>query len=316
MALTVQLPKEVVDQKFVLKNTFLHVDAKSATLRAAERTRCFSVGNVLREVSPCATSEASTAESPRYASTSIGSRVPAFLEGCESPQTMRCAAPPRAGAQMPTGFAPMAFVLPGYMQYMAPYQYAMGAPMLPMSPMLTPTVSPASTPPGSPTHSSGMPVAFGNDEKKSKKRSRTVPPARENETTVLLRNISRDLSPQDVWARLKKFRAVLDFVYVPIEFETKCNLGYAFLNVSNKAMAPRMEAALAELFGAEAFMQPARVQGLAANVKRFRNSSVMAVLPEEFKPMVFHRGEQVPFPEPTKKLPPVGPRFRPTVDQE
>merc|ERR1711966_584721 len=107
---------------------------------------------------------------------------------------------------------------------------------------------------------------------------------------------------------------VLDFVYVPIEFETKSNLGYAFLNVTDKALSTRLESVLVELFGEEAFMQPARVQGLAANVKRFRNSSVMSVLPDEYKPMLFERGLQIPFPGPSKKLPPVGPRFRPTHD--
>lgn len=58
------------------------------------------------------------------------------------------------------------------------------------------------------------------------------------------------------------------------------------------------------------------MQGLQANVKRFRNSSIMAVVPEDCKPMVFKRGVMQQFPTPTKKLPPVGPRFRPVAQTD
>jgi hypothetical protein len=51
------------------------------------------------------------------------------------------------------------------------------------------------------------------------------------------------------------------------------------------------------------------VQGVSANVRRFRNSSVMGVLSEEEKPMLFKDGVQIPFPMPDGPLPPVGPRY-------
>lgn len=131
------------------------------------------------------------------------------------------------------------------------------------------------------------------------------------EMTVVVRNIPRDLEPAQVLKRLSELRASIDFLYVPIEFQTKKCLGYAFVNFTHKIAAQRLEERCEQLFpGAGIYLQPARVQGVAANVKRFRNASVMAVLPEDCKPMVFQQGVQVPFPAPTKKLPPLGPRFR------
>ncbi|CAK0793050.1 unnamed protein product [Prorocentrum cordatum] len=48
------------------------------------------------------------------------------------------------------------------------------------------------------------------------------------------------------------------------------------------------------------------MQGLEANINRFRNSPIMSDEVEEcFKPLFFVGAKQVPFPEPTKEVPPV-----------
>lgn len=161
--------------------------------------------------------------------------------------------------------------------------------------------------------------APSDGEKKRKKRSRDLPAAKEHEMTVMLRNIPTELSPKEVLVHLAAYQrsGALDFLYVPIDFESNKNLGYAFINFNRKDAGARFSAECAGLFpGSDevAFCQPARVEGLAANVKRFRNSSVMGVLPEECKPMLFDNGVPQPFPGPSKKLPPVGPRFRPGQD--
>jgi len=159
--------------------------------------------------------------------------------------------------------------------------------------------------------------SVNGDDKKKKKRSREVPAARDNEMTVMLRNIPTQLTPKEVLEHLQAYRGVMDFLYVPIDFKNNCNLGYAFINFNRKDVGSRFCSACETLFPGQekvAFVQPARVEGLAANVKRFRNSSVMGVLTEEYKPMLFENGVQKPFPGPSKKLPPVGPRFRPTHD--
>jgi hypothetical protein len=45
------------------------------------------------------------------------------------------------------------------------------------------------------------------------------------------------------------------------------------------------------------------VQGLAANIARFRNSPVMHPdVPEQFKPLTFQHGCRVPFPHPTRNV--------------
>merc|ERR1719473_2122566 len=161
------------------------------------------------------------------------------------------------------------------------------------------------------------PAPSVNGDNKKKKRSRDVPAARDHEMTVMLRNIPVDKTPQEVLDELSAYRGVLDFLYVPIDFKNECNLGYAFINFNRKDVGQRFYSACETLFpGADKvpFVQPARVEGLAANVNRFRNSSVMGVLAEEYKPMLFENGVPQPFPGPSKKPPPVGPRFRADKD--
>jgi len=219
--------------------------------------------------------------------TASGARVPAFLRGYESPQSMR-----GAGFQTAEAYARFAALartgVAGEPARVAVHQRE------PLSPVPSAESSPQPSP----------------REKREKRKRREAPPKRPDEVTVLVRNLPRDLVPQAVLQALGPHRAGLDFLYVPVEFQTKDNLGYAFLNFTHQAAADGLRAALPALFGPAAYMQPARVQGKDANVKRFRNSSVMGVLEPDCKPMLFERGAQVPFPEPTKKLPPVGPRFR------
>lgn len=51
-------------------------------------------------------------------------------------------------------------------------------------------------------------------------------------------------------------------------------------------------------------------QGLESHIERYRNSPVMHEdVPDDYKPMVFHNAERIPFPPPTKKL--KVPRMRP-----
>jgi len=199
------------------------------------------------------------------------------------------------------------------MQSVAPMQ---------MSPQMQ-SVAPPLSPPCSPR----VPVQFTQGwqplheekPKKKSKKSKVVLPAKENEWTLLLRHLPLDFTPDSLLDELEGFLQYIDFYYLPTNFETRKNLGYAFVNFCDKAAAARFKAfweqsGIPELDDMP--VQEARMQGQAANVESFRNSSVMAVLSEELKPRVFVNGVQQPFPEPAKKLPPVGQRFRPTVDQE
>jgi len=221
-------------------------------------------------------SEASTRSS------SASPRYPSFLLGIESPQSMRVGRPE---ALLRLGQGPA----PGFVPVLHPV------------PLLFVPLAPA------PASSSGPPSPASKPEKPRRKKA---PAARKGEATVLLRNLPRDLGPPAVLERLAAHREELDFLYVPTDFETGASLGYAFLNFGTPAAVQALERALPALFpGGQ--LQPARVQGQAANVKRFRNSSVMAQLPDDRKPMLFKAGVPQGFPAPTKKLPPVGPKFRP-----
>jgi len=145
----------------------------------------------------------------------------------------------------------------------------------------------------------------------------TTPP---NEVTLMLRNIPNKYTRGMLWEDLcaKGYRPAIDFLYLPSDFSNKgCNLGYAFLNFRDGEAAARF---VREYDGGRLSrfpqslkvlaVQPARVQGLLANVQRFRNSPVMSQ-PEEFQPVIFDfHGEPRSFPPPTAELPPVGPRRR------
>lgn len=139
-----------------------------------------------------------------------------------------------------------------------------------------------------------------------------------DDTTLMLRNLPNKITQKRLLERMENYRMAINFLYLPTDFENKCNLGYAFMNFRDGLAAARFAVEFdgTRLVGFRKSnkvlaVQPARVQGLAANVRRFRNSSVMGVLTEEEKPLLLQYGEVLPFPEPDGPLPPVGARRAP-----
>jgi len=155
-------------------------------------------------------------------------------------------------------------------------------------------------------------------ERRQKKRSRRRKPgpaALEHEITLMLKHLPLALTPGELFELFPdEVLSYIDFFYLPTHFETKLNLGYAFVNfVDREAAALFAEHwERSEVPERSDAVQPARVQGFEANVDRFRHSSVRAVLPTDLQPRIFQNGEPVPFPAPDRPLPGVGPRFRPT----
>jgi RNA recognition motif-containing protein len=133
-------------------------------------------------------------------------------------------------------------------------------------------------------------------------------------TTVMLRNLPNDYT-RDMLVELlelKGFHRCFDFVYVPMDFEKGSGLGYAFVNFVKHNDAQH---AMNILDNFDDWKVPSRkvlllswstpLQGLAANIERYRNTSVMhPAVPDHFKPAVFNRGCLTSFPPPSRNIHP------------
>ena len=97
-----------------------------------------------------------------------------------------------------------------------------------------------------------------------------------------------------------------DFFYLPIDFKNKCNVGYGFINFLDPSyilpFLREFEGARWKNFNSEKVCSVtfARIQGKAAMVARFQNSSLLDK-DNEYKPLLFYssgadRGLPEPFP--------------------
>lgn len=103
------------------------------------------------------------------------------------------------------------------------------------------------------------------------------------------------------WLAAERPEGSYDFVYLPIDFETKSSLGYAFVNFALPEAADTFRRECFESGWCTATWSD--VQGLFPHVERYRNSPVMhECVPEEYRPALFRGVERVPLPLPTKKL--------------
>jgi hypothetical protein len=109
-------------------------------------------------------------------------------------------------------------------------------------------------------------------------------------TTAMLRNIPNKYTQVGLVECLHDagFRGQLDFIYLPIDFKNKCNVGYAFVNFRTAEACARfaMEYHLANSrdklpgFNSKKVCEvsAARYQGCEENVRRLQASSVMPEL--------------------------------------
>lgn len=137
-----------------------------------------------------------------------------------------------------------------------------------------------------------------------------------NETSLMIRNIpnkyTREMLLEDL--DMNGFKNLYDFFYLPIDFRTQCNMGYAFVNLVTVEDANRLRS----LYGGRQLsaynsakiceVGAAKVQGKDRNVDQYRNSAVMS-MDERYHPLVFENGVRVPFPKPTTAIKPF--RLRP-----
>jgi len=137
-------------------------------------------------------------------------------------------------------------------------------------------------------------------------------------TTLMLRNIPNCYTRSLLLELLDErgFRGSYNLVYLPIDFNTSCGFGYAFVNFVSMEHA---EVCMSQMQGFQGWNTPSDKvldvtwsnahQGFEAHVERYRNSPMMhETVPDELKPVIFVNGERVAFPQPTKK--PRAPRTR------
>jgi hypothetical protein len=109
------------------------------------------------------------------------------------------------------------------------------------------------------------------------------------------------------------FDGRFNFVYMPMNFRTGSNVGYAFVNLQDHSTAVELMQKLGEdvRFGKGGLLKPSGLktewsscQGYESNIERFRNSSVMHhVVPSECKPALYNQeGNAVSFPPPTQPI--------------
>lgn len=131
-------------------------------------------------------------------------------------------------------------------------------------------------------------------------------------TTVMMKNIPNKYTQDSVMDLIHRrgFKASYDFLYLPIDFRSKSNMGYAFINFSTPEDAQRFVTSFTGFQDWQfnsvkvcevTWSRP--YQGLAAHIDRYRNSPTMHTsIPAEFKPAIFFAGQRLPFPPPTRPI--------------
>lgn len=87
-------------------------------------------------------------------------------------------------------------------------------------------------------------------------------------------------------------RGEYDFLYLPIDFQNKCNVGYAFINMKRvkgvQTVYRQFDNKKWEYFNSEKICEItyARLQGLDALKKHFQTSSIRIQKDKKLKPLI------------------------------
>nr|CAB3446712.1 unnamed protein product [Digitaria exilis] len=129
----------------------------------------------------------------------------------------------------------------------------------------------------------------------------------DSRTTLMIKNIPNKYTSKMLLAAIdESHKGTYDFIYLPIDFKNKCNVGYAFINMTNpRHIIPFYQSFNGkkwEKFNSEkvASLAYARIQGKTALIAHFQNSSLMNE-DKRCRPILFHSdgpnaGDQEPFP--------------------
>jgi len=159
------------------------------------------------------------------------------------------------------------------------------------------------------SHSSSLPVSFSISD--GSFIVGEMNSAEQQRTTCMLRNMPENYTRQTLLELIDTvgFAGKYNLIYLPMDFKNKNNLGYAFVDLISDGVAQIFFEAFSGFcdrgFSAEKECEVSwsTVQGYPAHIERYRNSPVMhSLVPDDFKPLLFVDGQQVPFPEPTKRI--------------
>ncbi|CAH8364224.1 unnamed protein product [Eruca vesicaria subsp. sativa] len=129
----------------------------------------------------------------------------------------------------------------------------------------------------------------------------------DSRTTLMVKNIPNKYTSKMLLSAIDEHcKGTYDFLYLPIDFKNKCNVGYAFINLTEpEKIVPFYKAFNGkkwEKFNSEkvATLTYARIQGKVALIAHFQNSSLMNE-DKRCRPILFHTdgpnaGDQEPFP--------------------
>ena len=129
----------------------------------------------------------------------------------------------------------------------------------------------------------------------------------DSRTTLMIKNIPNKYTSKMLLAAIdENHKGTYDFIYLPIDFKNKCNVGYAFINMTTpQHIVPFYQTFNGkkwEKFNSEkvASLAYARIQGKSALIAHFQNSSLMNE-DKRCRPILFHSngpnaGDQEPFP--------------------
>ncbi|KAL5564805.1 hypothetical protein UlMin_027969 [Ulmus minor] len=116
-------------------------------------------------------------------------------------------------------------------------------------------------------------------------------------TMLMIKNIPNKYTSKMLLAAIdEQCQGTYDFLYLPIDFKNNCNVGFAFINMID----PSQIAPCYQKFNSEkvAYLAYARIQGKAALVSHFQNSSLMNK-DKWCRPILFHTdGPNAGGPEP------------------
>jgi len=129
-------------------------------------------------------------------------------------------------------------------------------------------------------------------------------------TTVMIKNIPNKMSDKDLMSFIAEVcPRRIDFMYLRMDFQNGCNVGYAFVNfISVEDLLHFTRAKLGvkwNMYSSEKVLQMcyANYQGKEALIEKFKNSCIMDEQ-ESYRPKIFYssgsrRGLPEPFPAPT-----------------